>query len=210
MKWAKWEVVRSNTFFEEPVSSWHLLPCFNEFCDVFNLIFPVLEGQVNVASHFLDHFLSSGRVADDFNFLSLQVLKSVLEVVHLIEVLRLFFLCMEADQSLKHFVCAEGSVFHLDFFFQRRDVLVDSGVVFFHIFVEADNRFFYFFFKIREESFDNDKHLSLSIWDPLLELLLFFLFLDLVFLHINWVVVQFFHYLFQESAQVTYHFVDAE
>ena len=80
------------------------MTCFHKFSHIFDLILPVLEGQVDIATQFFDDLLGGWRVTDNFHFLGVKIVNSVFDAFDLVKVPGFFFSGVETNQSFKNFV----------------------------------------------------------------------------------------------------------
>lgn len=79
----------------------------DELRNILDLILPVLEGQVDVVAHLLDHCLHGCRLAHHLHLLTPQIPNPALYALHLTPISLLLVLSVEADQYFEHFVVAQ-------------------------------------------------------------------------------------------------------
>lgn len=128
--------------------------CLHKLRDVFDLVLPVLEGQVDVVTQLVDHILGSLRLADHGYFLVAELVDSDFNEVKLFPESRLLAFGVEANDGFEDFLVSKTDSFSLDLSFQLGYFSLYLSVIFLHGVIVCNNRLSDLLFKIIEEPFD--------------------------------------------------------
>ena len=87
---------------------------------------------MNVITQFFDDLLGGRRVTNNFYFLSVKILNSVLDAIELFRIFSLLVSGVESNQSFEDFISIEMIIFFFDFLLELFDMFIDLLIVLAH------------------------------------------------------------------------------